>query len=146
MRLRLLRRPLRGTGLVLLLVMAACGSGTVADPGNREVPWTYGPTTGGATAEHARGTGSDGGAAIAKGWQCRLQDSKRLVVRPYQPASSHPLSGKVKMVIGLFDKAGKDLATVVSPTVTAPAATFTFELEDAVAKNLWDVVIWYRAF
>lgn len=138
------RPPCPAAAALLLAALAACGGETV-DPGNREIPWTYGPTTGGATAEHARGTGSGGGAAIARGWQCRLQDGKQLTVQPYQLAPSHPLFGKVLLVIGLFDKTGKQLSTVLSPTVTAQNATFTFELTDAVANELWDLVIWYRA-
>jgi len=127
----------------LLVALAACGGGTAPDPNSRDIPWTYGPTKGGATAEHARGTGSDGGTAIAKGWQCRLQDGKHLTVQPYQLATSHALFGKVAMTVGLFDKTGKQLATLVSPVITAENATFTLELGDEVASQLWDVVFWY---
>lgn len=126
----------------LLVVVAACSK--AADPNNREVSWTYGPTTAEATAEHAQGVGGKNGPAIAKGWQCRLQDGKRLVVRPYQLASSHPLFGKVVMSVGLFDKTGKDIETVRSGPITAENATFTFELTEAAAGRLYDLVIWYR--
>lgn len=137
-------RSLRNAALAFLLfATAGCGRDMAADPKNREVPWTYGPTTGGATAEHVQGTGKRGGAAIAKGWQFRLQDGKRLTVRPYQLAESHPLFGKVAMSVGLFDKTGKELATVLSAAITAQNASFTFELTDAVASQLCDVVIWY---
>ncbi len=139
------RRPLcRSAAALLLSAVAACGGGPAADPGNREVPWTYGPMTGTSTMEHARGTGSEGGAAIAKGWQCRLQDGKRLIVQPYQLASSHALFGKVTLSVGLFDQAGKQLAMLVSPVITAGNATFTFDLDAAVASQLWDLVFWYR--
>ena len=145
MGMRAHRSSLRSSALAILLAaMAACGSRAAVDPDNREVPWTYGPTTGGATMEHARGTGKEGGAAVAKGWNCRLQDGKRLVVKPYQLAESHALFGKVVMSFGLFDKAGKEITTVVSPLLTTQNATFTFELTDATAKQLLDVVIWYR--
>jgi hypothetical protein len=138
-------RPLHRLAAALLVAAtAACGGGTAADPNDREISWAYGPTAGGATAEHVAGTGKDGGAAIAKGWQCRLRDGKRLVVRPYQLAPTHPLFGKVVMSFGLFDKAGQQIGTVLSPTVTAEKASFEFELADAEAGRLWDLVIWYR--
>jgi hypothetical protein len=140
--LRAHRRP--PCQIVFLLAMAACGSETAADPHNREIPWTYGPTTGGATAEHARATGSDGGAAIAKGWQCRLRDGTHLTVQPFQLAASHALFGKVTMVVGLFDKTGKQLSTLRSPVITAENASFAFDLTDDVAIQLWDLVFWYR--
>lgn len=138
--------PLRPAALTfLLLAAAACGSRIATDPKNREVAWTYGPTTGGATSEHVQGTGKKGGAPVAKGWQCRLQDGKRLTVTPYQLAESHALFGKVALSIGLFDKTGKQIAMVQSAAVTAQTATFTFELTDAVATQLYDAVIWYCA-
>jgi hypothetical protein len=130
----------------VLASIAACGSKVAPDPKNREVPWTYGPTTGGATAEHVQGAGKKGGPPIAVGWQCRLVDGRQLVVKPYQLASSHPLFGKVTMSFGLFDKGGKPLETVRSNgPVTAQNATFTFEISEAVAGKLWDIVIWYVA-
>jgi hypothetical protein len=138
------RPTLPATVVLLSAAVAACGSRVASDPRNREISWTYGPTTGGATAEHVQGTGTKGGSPIAKGWQCRLQDGKRLTVHPYELAPSHPLFGKVVMVFGLFDKTGKPLETVCSDAVTAQNATFTFELTEDVATRLWDLVIWYR--
>ena len=129
----------------MLAAVAACGSRTAADPKSREIPWTYGPTTGGATSEHVRGTGKEGGAPIAQGWQCRLHDGKRLTVRPYRLAETHPLFGKVVMAIGLFDKTGRQIGKLSSEAVTAQNASLTFELTDAVVAQLWDLVIWYRA-
>jgi hypothetical protein len=144
-----MRAPLASTHATclsfLLALAAACGSRAAADLNNREIPWKYGPTTGGATSEHVQGAGLKGGPAIAKGWQCRLQDGKRLVVKPYQLASTHPLFGKVTLTLRLFDKAEKPLESVRSTVVTAQNATFTFELTEAVANKLWDVVIWYVA-
>ncbi len=64
-------------------------------------------------------------------------------MKPYQLAQTHPLFGKVAMSFGLFDKTGKQLETVRSDAVTAQNATFTFELTDVVATQLWDLVIWY---
>lgn len=127
-----------------LLLLAACGGKAAADPNQREVSWAYGPTTGGATAEHVQGIGGKGGPGITKGWQCRLQDGKRLLVRPYQLADQHPLFGKVTLVIGLYDKTGKELAMLKSAPVTAANASFTFDLDAAVAGQLWDLVLWYR--
>ena len=139
------RRALRSTAFAFLLAAwAACGSKTAGDPKNREIPWVYGPTTATATAEHLRGTGNEGGAPIAKGWHFRLQDGKRLAVTPYQLAESHALFGKVAMGVSLFDKNSKEIAAFLSPVITAQNATFTFDLTDAVATQLWDLVIWYR--
>ncbi|MFY9341087.1 MAG: hypothetical protein WAT39_01270 [Planctomycetota bacterium] len=139
MRMRARFRPT----VVLLAAVAACGSRVAGDPNSREIPWTYGPTTGGATAQHVQGTGKQGGAPVARGWQCRLHDGKRLVVRPFQLAESHPLFGKVAMSFGLFDKTGKELGMVRSGAVTAQGATFTFELAADVASRLVDLVVWY---
>jgi hypothetical protein len=130
--------------MLLPLLAGACGK-AAADPNDREVPWTYGPTTGGASAEHVHGTGGKGRAPVAKGWHCRLRDGKRLTVQPYELASSHPLFGKVVLAIGLFDRTGKELDTRVTDVVTADRATFAFELDADVAARLWDVVIWYRS-
>lgn len=141
MRRRARPHPL-GT-VVFLLAAAACGGEAAADPRNREIPWTYGPTSSTATAEHARGTGTDGGAAMARGWQCRLQDGTHLLVQPYQLAASHPLFGKVVLTVGLFDQAGKQLSTLRSPVLTAANSTFTLELPPDVAARLWDLVFWY---
>jgi hypothetical protein len=138
------RPPGAATVAFLSLAMAACGGGPAADPHNRDVPWAYGPTTGTSSVEHARGTGSEGGAAIAKGWQCRLQDGKHLIVQPYQLAASHPLFGKVTLSVGLFDQAGAQLAMLNSPVITAANATFTFDIDTATADRLWDLVFWYR--
>lgn len=136
--------PIRRTALALVVATtASCGSRIAADPKNREIPWTYGPTTGGATSAHVQGTGKKGGAPMAKGWKCRLYDGKRLTVEPYHLAQAHPLFGKFVMSFGLFDKAGKQLTTMRSEAVTPQNATFTFEITEAVATQLWDLVIWY---
>jgi hypothetical protein len=144
MPLRIDRRRHRFSSLLLLACATACGGKPAADPGNREIPWAYGPTNGTATAEHMRGTGKEGGAAIARGWQCRLQEGKRLAVVPYQLAESHPLFGKVALAVSLFDKNGKEIGAVLSPPLAAGKASFTFDVDEAAAKNLWDLVIWYR--
>lgn len=136
-------RPAPATAF-LLLTLAACNEGPTADPQNREVAWTYGPTNGTSSFEHARGTGSEGGAAVAKGWHCRLQEGKRLIVQPYQLAASHPLFGKVTLAVGLFDQAGAQLAMLNSPVLTAETTTLTFDVDQAAAARLWDVVFWYR--
>ncbi|MBX3464955.1 MAG: hypothetical protein KF830_17440 [Planctomycetes bacterium] len=125
-----------------LLLHAACGGHAADDARGREIGWTYGPTTGGASALHVQGTGTKRGEPVAQGWQLRLRDT-RLMVVPYRLAASHALFGKVALSIGLFDVEGKPIGTVRSPAVTAGQADFAFELEAAVAARLWDVVIWY---
>jgi hypothetical protein len=127
----------------LLAAVASCGSETAYDWKNRDVGWTYGPTTGTATPEHLAGTGTAGAGAIAEGWKCLLKDARQLTVQPYHLAPSHALFGKVGMLVGLYDKTGKQLEMVRSPAITADNATFTFEISEAVAKSLHDVVIWF---
>ena len=144
MRARQIHHPLRHVALAFLLAaVPSCGRETTYDWKNREIPWTYGPMTGTATSEHISGTGTNGAGAIAKGWQCRLSDGKRLSVQPYQLAESHALFGKALMIVGLFDKNGKELQTVRSEAITARNATFSFEITEAVATPLYDLVIWY---
>lgn len=139
------RSTFRTNVLALLLAgTVGCGGKPSADPKNREIPWAYGPTNGTATVEHLQGSGHRGGAAIAKGWQCRLQDGKQLVVKPFELAAAHPLFGKVALSVSLFDKDGKEIGALVSPPITAQNATFTFDVAEAVVPRLWDLVIWYR--
>lgn len=133
----------RTAAAFLPAILAACG-GTPPDPDNREIPWAYGPINSVSTVEHARGTGNQGGTALAKGWQCRLEHGTHLTVQPYQLAASHPLFGKVTLSVGLFDKDGGQLATLRSPVLTATNATFAFDLDADVAKRLWDLIFWYR--
>ncbi len=128
---------------LLLALVPSCGSETKYDWKNREIPWTYGPTTGTARPEHLTGTGTKGGSAIAKGWKCRLSDGKRLTVKPYQLAQSHTLFGKAVMIVGLFDKNGEQLDSIRSDAIAAENATFSFELTEAMAKTLHDLVIWF---
>lgn len=138
--------PRLGTTALAFLFAAlpSCGAEKKYDWKNREIPWTYGPTNDTATQVHLTGTGKKGPGAISKGWQCRLVDGKNLVVRPYELASSHALFGKVILSVGLFDQSEKQLGDFTSGTVTAENATFTFELTEAMAKTLNDVVIWFR--
>lgn len=143
MRAMTLSRRFATIALVCSALAAGCGSRVTNDPNDREVPWNYGPLTGGATAEHLAGAGKKGGDPVAKGWHCRLQERKRLVVRPYQLAESHPLFDKVALSIGLFDKTGAQLGMLRSGRIGAGKATFTFDVDAATAERLWDLVIWY---
>ena len=129
--------------MLLLAAASACGSKTPYDWKNREIAWVYGPTSGGATSEHLKGTGSRGPGPIAVGWKCRLSDGNKLTVKPYQLSKSHALFGKAKMIIGLFNKGGEKIDTVRTDTITAKNATFSLEIKEDVAKPLWDVVIWF---
>lgn len=135
------RRPFSSTALALLAA-TACGADKSTAPQGREIPWVYGPTTGGATAEHVQGSGKKG-EPVAKGWKFRLQQGRRLVLTPFQLASTHPLFGKVAVNVGLFDQADQPIGTVTSGVITAANATFTFELDEAVAAKLASLVIWY---
>ena len=136
-------RRLATVFVVLSSLATACKNRVANDPNDREVPWTYGPMQGGASAEHLAGAGKKDGPAIAKGWQCRLQENKRLVVRPYQLAESHPLFDKVSLSIGLFDKTGGQLGMLRSGKLTAGNAASTFEIDAATAGRPYDVVLWY---
>lgn len=127
----------------LFAALPSCGAEKKFDWKNREIPWTYGPTNDTATKVHQTGTGKKGPGAISKGWQCRLVDGKNLVIKPFELASSHALFGKVILSVGLFDQGGQQLGAFTSGPVTAENATFTFELTEAVAKPLLDVMIWY---
>ena len=139
------RRSFRTVVIAAMTVaVVAYGGKTAADPNNREIPWAYGPRTSTSTAEHLQGSGHEGGAAIARGWQCRLQGGKQLAIRPYQLASEHALFGKVALSVSLFDTTGKELGSFVSSAITPQNASFTFDLADDVAKQLWDLVFWYR--
>lgn len=129
--------------VVAVCLAAACGKSSKYDPNDREVSWVYGPQTGGATTEHLTGTGKQGGVAIAEGWQCRLLDQKRLRVVPYHLAATHPLFGKVRLSIGLYDLSGNELKMLSSEPVTAALREFTFEVPAAVVPKLNDAVIWY---
>lgn len=136
--------PGRAAAVVLALAaIAACGSRAAADPDSRTVAWTYGPTTGGATSVHVQGTGVKDGAALARGWQCRLLAGRQLVVQPYQLAATHALFGRTVLTIGLFDQTGQRIGSVRSPVITSSSTVFTFELAAEVASRLWDLVIWY---
>lgn len=131
--------------LSMLACAAACGSRISGDPNNREIAWSYGPVTGGATKVHVQGAGKDKLPPVAKGWHCRLLERKRLTVQPYQLADSHPLFGKVALSIALFDKAGQQLEMVRTDTLTAQTSVMTFDIAESVATQLWDVTIWYVA-
>lgn len=138
----------RRTAALLPLALAAltaCGGQPPVDPNNREIPWTYGPRSDDATREHLHGSGTKGGAAIARGWQCRLRNGTELIVQPFELASSHPLFDKVVLSIGLFDPKGERLANFTSQPLTAKTAAMTFAVEPAVGQRLQDLVFYYVA-
>lgn len=144
MRVRSLHQLFRHAAPILLLVaVSSCGEEAPRDPNNRELDWTYGPTTATATRDHLNGTGKQGPGPIAKGWKCRLVDGKRITIVPYELSASHALFGKVALSVGLFDRTGKQLGNVRSDVLTQDNASFTFEIEADVAKALLDLVIWY---
>jgi hypothetical protein len=121
-------------------VLASCDR-TAADPNNREVPWAYGPLVDTASAEHLGGAGKKG-APISKGWQCRLQDQKQLVIRPFQLSAEHPLFGKVALVVRLYDNdtlLGEQRTDVLRPD----NATFTLAVDPAVGPKLNNLIFFY---
>lgn len=122
---------------------AACSKAAPADPNNRRIEWRYGPTTEASTREHLVATGTKGGAKLSQGWQCQLQDGKRLKVVPVELATSHPLFGKVALNVGFYDKAEKPIGEQMSPVLQAGNASFTLELDEKVASQFVDVVFWY---
>lgn len=127
---------------MLLSALPSCGSKKEYDWKNRDIAWTFGPTSGGAISEHLRGTGKNG-SPLAVGWKCRLSDGKDLTIEPYQLSKTHALLGKTTMVIGLFNKKGEKLDSVRTEAITADKATFSFEIKEDVAKRIWDAVIWF---
>lgn len=129
----------------VLAVVAACSKGAPPDPKNREVPWSYGPTTADATNEHLVATGKKGGAAVSAGWKCRLQDGKALLVQPFKLAASHPMFDKVVLSIGLYDKADQLLTRVQSEPITAATTGFTFPVDEATAAKLASLTFFYVA-
>ena len=142
MRARLIRHPLYFAALAFLLAaLPCCGSKKEYDWKNRDLAWAYAPTKGGAILEHLSGTGTKG-SPIAHGWKCLLIDGD-LTIKPYKLSKTHTLFGKTKMVIGLFNKSEKKIGTVRTGTITKDKATFSFEIKEDVAKQVWDVIIWF---
>lgn len=131
--------------LASLLAIAACGKSMAPDPKNREIPWSYGPTTADATSEHLLATGTKGGAKLSVGWKCRLQEGKELLVTPYQLSASHPMFDKVVLSIGLYDKADKLMTRVQSEPLTPATKGFTFPVDEATALKLATLTFYYVA-
>lgn len=127
------------------LLLTACGSKPVVDPNNREIPWSYGPRTSDATAEHLAGTGTKGATAVAVGWHCRLIDQRQLVVRPYQLAAKHALFDQVALSVGLFDRNGQPIGQFLSAPLQATTTALPFDLTPEQAAKLYDLVLYYVA-
>lgn len=120
--------------------LAACDR-TASDPNDREVPWAYGPLVDTASAEHLGGAGKKG-APISKGWQCRLQQQSKLVIRPFQLSAEHALFGKVALVVRLYDNdtlLGEQRTGVLQPG----NATFTLDVDPAVGPKLNNLIFFY---
>lgn len=129
--------------LMLLTLASACGSKKPTDWKNRAIAWKFGPTSGGATFEHLTGTGTKGAGPIAEGWKILLSDGNKLEIKPAQLAKDHKLLGKVKMNVGLFNKAHKKIETFRTDVLTAENSTFSFAIKEDAAKQIWDAVIWF---
>lgn len=129
--------------LTTLVASSSCSKPKPYDWKNRDISWAYGPTQGAARSEHLEGTGTKGPGKITEGWKCHLVDGNKLTIKPYNLAKSHALFGKTKLIVGLFDKSGAQLQTLTTGTLTKENASFEFDVEEKVAKPLWDLVIWY---
>jgi hypothetical protein len=128
-----------------LLLLTGCGAEQkpAYDWRNRDLSWKHGPTDT-ATPEHLACTGQQGGKKISAGWKCELQGGTRLTVRPVDLADEHPMFGKARLVIELFDKDSQRLPHVSSDPITREQASFTFEIDEDTGRRLWDLIIWYR--
>jgi hypothetical protein len=130
------------TVLAALFAAALCGCDrTAADPNDREVPWAYGPLTSTSSLEHLGGAGKKGDP-IAKGWQCRLQEQKRLVIRPFQLSAAHPLFGKVTLAVRLYNN-DTLLHETKTDVIRADNATFTLDVDPAVGAKLNNLIFFY---
>ncbi|MBM3974878.1 MAG: hypothetical protein FJ301_12345 [Planctomycetes bacterium] len=127
--------------LALLVAGLAGCDRTTADPNDREVPWAYGPLVDTASAEHLGGAGKKG-APISKGWQCRLQQQSKLVIRPFQLSSEHPLFGKVALAVRLYanDTLLDEQRTGV---LQSGNATFTLDVDPAVGPKVNNLIFFY---
>lgn len=125
--------------------LAACGGDPAPayDWRNRELAWKYGPTAGTAPLEHLLGTGTKRGAPMAEGWRCVLSDGKTLTVRPYKLATNHEMFGKAGLVVGLFDRDSQQITTLRGGAITADHASASFELDEATAERVYDLILWY---
>jgi len=110
---------------------------------NRDLGWKHGPSDT-ATPEHLACTGAKGGKKISAGWKCELKGGTQLTVRPVDLADDHPMFGKARLVIELFDKDSQRLPHVSSEAITKENASFTFDITEDTGKKLWDLIIWYR--
>ncbi len=126
------------------LCFAACGGSPPNDPNLRQLAWKYGPTNSLSTREHMRGTGTEGGEPLAKGWRLRLKDQRQLTVQPFELAAAHPLFDKVVLAIHLFDQGEQEIHHVVTTPITPTNASFTFDLEPELVAKVKDAIVWYR--
>lgn len=131
--------------IALCATLAACGGepAPAYDWRNRELAWKYGPTNGTAPLEHLLGTGTKRGEPMAEGWRCELKDGKTLTVRPYKLARQHEMFGKAALVIGLFDRDSQQITTLRGDVITAEDASCTFEVNEADAERVYDLILWY---
>ncbi|MFN3240157.1 MAG: hypothetical protein ACE37K_01450 [Planctomycetota bacterium] len=132
--------------LLTALLFAGCGGEDkpTYDWRNRELAWRYGPTTGTATPEHLAGTGKLGQGAMAEGWKCELRGGTELTVRPFRLADEHRMFGKAGLVLALFDKSEQRITVLrTDQPVTKENATFTFTLDEATGKKVYDLILWY---
>jgi hypothetical protein len=130
----------------LCATAASCGGGNERpsyDWRNRELAWKYGPTTGTASPQHLLGTGTKRGAPIAEGWKVDLSEGAKLTVRPYKLAAQHELFGKAGLIVALYDKASQQIEVLRTPAIGPGQATFTLDVDPAVAKATYDLILWY---
>lgn len=126
-------------------LIAACGGADeqAYDWRNRDLAWKYGPTHGTATREHLLGTGTLRGEAMAEGWRCELVEGKRLTIKPFRLADEHELFGEAGLVVSLFDRQEEEITTLRTTAVNRGAATFSLDLDEATARAVSDLILYY---
>ena len=139
------RRAAAVTCVLAFALLSGCGGSKDAayDWRNRDLAWKYGPTHGTATREHLLGTGTLRGEAMAEGWRCELVEGKQLSIRPFRLADEHELFGEACLVVSLFDRQEEEITTLRTTAVNQGAATFSLDLDEATARAVCDLILYY---
>ena len=127
-------------------VLTACSGGSIEpyDWRNRDLAWKYGPTKT-APRAHLLGTGAEGGQPMAEGWHCEIRGGDKLTIRPYKLAKQHQLFGEAGLAVGLFNRDSSMIKTLQTEAITETPATFSFDLDEPTAKQVFDVILYYQS-